>query len=98
MTTCAYWVAYDISDDKQRSRVERCVSRYGQRLQKSVFVCVLNTQRHALLLADLHGLGTLKGSVMIGRLADANEVSCVGKSIAHLTENWVFELPVLDKE
>ena len=48
MHTRQYWLVYDISNDKERTRVERCVSRYGQRLQKSVFHCVLDARRLSL--------------------------------------------------
>lgn len=32
-------VSYDISDDRTRYRVDRLLSAYGERLQKSVFTC-----------------------------------------------------------
>jgi CRISPR-associated protein Cas2 len=36
-----YLAAYDIADDRRRSRVARLLSGYGQRLQKSVFAIQL---------------------------------------------------------
>ncbi len=38
----AYVIAYDIIDDKKRSRVANTLKDYGQRIQKSVFECRLN--------------------------------------------------------
>jgi CRISPR-associated protein Cas2 len=44
-------VSYDIVDDKRRSKVAKLVQRYGQRVQKSVFDCLLDEQR----LLELRG-------------------------------------------
>lgn len=33
-----YLVAYDISDDRRRARVAKCLQTYGDRVQYSVFV------------------------------------------------------------
>jgi CRISPR-associated protein Cas2 len=38
-------VAYDISEDKRRSRVAAVLQAYGDRIQRSVFVATLDTQR-----------------------------------------------------
>jgi len=39
MTPELWLVSYDISDDRTRYRVDRLLSAYGDRLQKSVFTC-----------------------------------------------------------
>ncbi|MCB1821340.1 MAG: CRISPR-associated endonuclease Cas2 [Candidatus Competibacteraceae bacterium] len=46
----ATWVvAYDIGDDKRRSRLYRLLRGFGEPVQKSVFVCQLNGRRKAKL-------------------------------------------------
>ncbi len=42
-------VAYDISDDRQRRRMFLLLRRFGQALQKSVFLCYLDATRKTLL-------------------------------------------------
>jgi CRISPR-associated protein Cas2 len=44
-------VAYDISEDRRRSRVAASVEQWGDRVQKSVFVVTLDTDQLADLLA-----------------------------------------------
>jgi len=36
-------IAYDISDDRRRARVSAVLQAYGDRVQRSVFVCTLET-------------------------------------------------------
>lgn len=96
MSIQQYWVAYDISDDRQRTRVERCIARYGQRLQKSLFVCVLDLPRHSRLLGELEALGCRSGFVVVGALAEPNGVTMIGSSADMPTrEDWVFEASLL---
>jgi hypothetical protein len=59
------WVAYDIGDDRERRRVERCLARRGQRLQKSLFACVLDEARLRALQADLQALPLRTGQVVL---------------------------------
>ena len=34
-------IAYDISDDRRRARVSAVLQAYGDRVQRSVFICTL---------------------------------------------------------
>ncbi len=38
-------VSYDIVDDRTRNRVAKLLTRYGRRVQKSVFECRLDDRR-----------------------------------------------------
>jgi CRISPR-associated protein Cas2 len=42
-------VAYDISDDRRRARVAAVLQAYGDRIQRSVFICTLEAD----LLAEV---------------------------------------------
>ena len=85
-----YWLVYDISDDKERTRVERCVSRYGQRLQKSVFHCVLDASRLRQLQGELEALACQSGAILLAALADPTQWASLGKAATALGVNRVF--------
>lgn len=38
-------ITYDISDDKCRRMLERCLRGYGKRVQRSVFECLIDKTR-----------------------------------------------------
>ncbi len=44
-----YLVCFDIVSDKIRYRVVKCLKTYGQRVQKSVFECMLNDKQYDLI-------------------------------------------------
>lgn len=46
-----YVVSYDIQDDKRRAKVSKALKNFGERIQYSVFECVLN-KRQFLRLKD----------------------------------------------
>ncbi len=49
-----YVVAYDIPNDRRRTRVHKVLSGFGQWTQYSVFECFLNAKELVLLHARLH--------------------------------------------
>lgn len=51
-----YMVAYDISDDKRRTKVFHTLMGQGEHVQYSVFFCQLNPQELAVLRGTLSGL------------------------------------------
>jgi CRISPR-associated protein Cas2 len=46
-------IAYDISNDKRRERVARVLLHFGERIQKSVFVAVLDPEQQSELKREL---------------------------------------------
>jgi CRISPR-associated protein Cas2 len=44
-----YLVCYDVVDDRRRNRVANLLKRFGLRVQKSVFECVLNPDQRELV-------------------------------------------------
>lgn len=46
-------IAYDISNDKRRERVARVLLHFGQRIQKSVFIAVLDQDQQSELKREL---------------------------------------------
>jgi len=90
MSARQYWIAYDLSNDRERTRVERCLSRYGRRLQKSVFHCVLDRERLERLQGELEALACRSGNIILAMLAEPAQILCIGEPQAVLTENWAF--------
>ncbi len=39
-------VAYDVVDNRKRTRLAKTLSRFGSRVQKSVFECQINDQQY----------------------------------------------------
>jgi CRISPR-associated protein Cas2 len=80
-----YMIAYDISDDKRRTRVFKMLMGQGDHVQYSVFLCALTAQE---LVAARYTLGEIiherEDQVIIvdlGRSDDENEplIECLGK-------------------
>jgi CRISPR-associated protein Cas2 len=65
-------IAYDIEQDRRRSKVMSLLKDYGLRVQYSVFECELDRQRLAQLEERLHTLiDSRRDRVHIYRLCDA---------------------------
>ncbi|MBD2054636.1 CRISPR-associated endonuclease Cas2 [Oculatella sp. FACHB-28] len=58
-----YVVAYDISCQKRRTKVSNVLSAYGQRVQYSVFECVLQLQQFRELREQLEQIVKPEDSV-----------------------------------
>jgi len=63
-----YAVVYDITDDKERRKVDRVLTGYGFRVQKSVFECRLGRGDKAQLMGQLNRLQLRTGSVKMYRV------------------------------
>lgn len=48
-----YLVSYDVTNDKRRNRVVKCLLGYGERVQYSVFCCQLSARELLQLSEDL---------------------------------------------
>ena len=49
-------VAYDISNDKRRNKIAKCLQGYGERVNFSVFECMLKQRRFIRMKNDLKEL------------------------------------------
>jgi CRISPR-associated protein Cas2 len=80
--THRYAVAYDLSDDRERSRVDKVLKGWGHRAQKSVFLVL--TSRYGLkqLRAELEVLKLESGTVLILRLQNDVDPVAVGQPFA----------------
>jgi CRISPR-associated protein Cas2 len=57
-------VAYDITRDTARARVAAVLSMWGDRLQRSVFACTLDSDELDALMTRLRGLVDLETDVV----------------------------------
>jgi len=58
--------AYDIADDRERARVERVASRWGRRIQKSVFwIPLASRYQRNRLVRELRELEIQSGSILL---------------------------------
>lgn len=56
MSRLVIWIAYDITEDKTRRRVEKLLQSFGSRLQYSLFEIVINTAAWPHLRKELSAL------------------------------------------
>jgi len=69
----AYLVAYDIVDDKRRTKLYKMLRGYGEHLQYSVFRCDLSASRHVQLLGAIQECISVKDDqVLVVDLGPSN--------------------------
>lgn len=49
-------VAYDISDDKRRTKLHKALKRYGKAIQFSAFECLVTSKEFAMMIETIHRL------------------------------------------
>jgi CRISPR-associated protein Cas2 len=64
-------IAYDISDDKRRSKLAKLLASYGERVQRSVFEAHLEAPQLITLRAKVHGLLEPQDAVRFYKLGEA---------------------------
>jgi CRISPR-associated protein Cas2 len=74
-------IAYDVSSDRERRRVDRVLVGFGFRIQKSVFECRLTRAEQAALRRALEQLGIKTGSIKIYRLHAAASAPVIGNPL-----------------
>ncbi|MCY3562975.1 MAG: CRISPR-associated endonuclease Cas2 [Gammaproteobacteria bacterium] len=92
-------VAYDISTVDRRGRVRLrkvadICSKYGRRVQKSVFECRLSPQRHMRMIGELQDVidwseDTISIYHIYGDLGDSRMVLGIGDPPRELDDPWL---------
>lgn len=85
-----YAVVYDISDDKERGKVEKTIKKYGFRIQKSVFECKLDKSLKTKLVNELRSLNIRTGFVKIYELTDLLNSEIYGKEVKTIDDKEVY--------
>jgi CRISPR-associated protein Cas2 len=73
--------AYDVSDDKERRKVEKLLQGYGFRRQNSVFMCRLSRADRIRLDKAIESLALQTGFVLICRIAHDYVPQTIGSNI-----------------
>ena len=74
-----YAVVYDISCDKERSRVDKTLKGFGFRVQKSVFECKLDKKGREQLREKLRRLNIKTGFIKVYRLEYSLKNEVIGE-------------------
>ncbi len=73
-----YVIVYDITDNRERTRVAKVLAGFGRRVQESVFECRLSTALREKLIRKLEDLGLKTGFILIYRLNDQAKRTALG--------------------
>lgn len=87
-----YAVCYDITVDRERSRVDKILKGYGFRVQKSVFECHLTRAGKSALVEKLMRLDIKSGSIKMYRIYAGAEHVTIGRAAAGPDEEFVYVL------
>jgi CRISPR-associated protein Cas2 len=74
----SFAIAYDLSDDRERARVDKVLKGWGRRVQKSVFMVRAPKRGVDRLKAELERLELRSGSVLFFRLQANVKTASVG--------------------
>ncbi len=80
--THRYAVVYDLSNDRERDRVDKVLKGWGHRAQKSVFLVLTSRYGIKQLRAQLEALALESGTVLILRLQAEVEPVAIGQPFA----------------
>lgn len=72
-------IAYDISVDKERSRIEKTLKGWGHRAQKSVFIVTTTRSGIVKLKRELESHKVQSGTVLLLRLQTNVEALSIGQ-------------------
>lgn len=81
MNIADYVVIYDISNNRERQRINKLLKGFGKRIQKSVFECRLNKTGKKKLIEQLKTLDIKTGFVKIYRLEYSFKNPVIGKLV-----------------
>lgn len=84
-----YVVAYDIPEDRRRTRVAKEMENWGVRVQYSLFECELDSKQAAELMSRLTALTVEEDRVRVYRLCG----SCWESSVVVRGKEGIYEDP-----
>jgi CRISPR-associated protein Cas2 len=72
-----YLVAYDITENKVRNRLSKYLSKYGVRLQKSVFIVSIQGHQRKGFVTGIEKITGKKGDVALFRLCKGCQTTAI---------------------
>lgn len=82
-------IIYDIISNKQRVKMAKLLSGYGNRVQKSAFEARLNKKQYARLLRDIKGMLKIDDNVRIYKLHSYEEIKTFGDKKYEIIEDVI---------
>ena len=84
-------VIYDITDDRRRTRMVKCLERYGIRVQKSAFEAFLTEKKYERMMELTSGLiDPATASLRVYLLANHTSVRSWGIGDRHVEDVVIF--------
>lgn len=83
-------IIYDIISNKQRVKMAKLLSSYGNRVQKSAFEARLNKKQYARLLRDIKKLMKKDDNVRIYKLHSYEEILTFGEKKYEIVEDVII--------
>ena len=84
-------VIYDITDDRRRTRLVKCLERYGIRVQKSAFEAFLTEKKYERMMELTSGLiDPATDSLRVYLLANHTSVRSWGIGDRHVEDVVIF--------
>ena len=84
-------VIYDITDDRRRTRMVKCLERYGIRVQKSAFEAILTEKKYERMMELTSGLiDPATDSLRVYLLANHTSVRSWGIGDRHVEDVVIF--------
>lgn len=86
-------ICYDIANNRRRYRIDRCLEAYGNRVQKSIYECHLDSQEIHALKHELDALiHPEEDSLLFYHLCpkDYQRTRIIG--LGELSQDWDYQL------
>lgn len=84
-----YVVAYDISDNKERTKVDNVLHNFGFRVQKSVYECRLTRAGKKQLFGQLEKLGIESGHIRCYAVA-SEKITKIGDAPPDFDDEYIY--------
>lgn len=83
-------IIYDITDNKRRLSVVKCLEKYGYRVQKSAFEAFLDQKLFEQLKMQIPKIIAKEDAVKIYRLKGVSETYVWGEQRDITEDEWIF--------
>lgn len=84
-----YLIVYDVTDNKERGRVDKVLHGYGFRVQKSVYECHLTRGQKQQIIAKLEALAVTTGHIRLYSV-NSNHVIKIGDVPVDFDGEYVY--------
>lgn len=79
-------LSYDISSQKQRTRLAALATTYGSRIQKSVYICTLSPEQLEWLALHIQSIAQKDDRIMLRPICRTCQIHTITQGFANHTE------------